>query len=222
MTSEETRKYLETLTGITDEAFIKTRSGRRFWGVTGPRAVDVNVRDIANALGQKTRFTGHLREQYSVAQHSVFVAKILQHEFNNAKLTYAGLHHDGSEAYLPDVPTPYKRNARWAQLFREDEASVTAAINQALGISTSSHDRALIKFADTVAISAEIRWLMQDEDNIDDVNVWKTRVEFYEKHHGMIVEAGIDVPLNAWPWASAAAAYLAMHDCLKVQLGSMN
>lgn len=88
--------------------WITTFSGRKFWPLA-PRAEDVAIEDIAHALSMKCRFTGHTRHLYSVAQHSVLVAQVL-HEFYKASpwQILAGLLHDATEAYLPDVARPIK------------------------------------------------------------------------------------------------------------------
>ena len=54
-------------------AWIETYSGKRFY-ILDPRPQDVDIVDIAHALSLLTRFTGHTREFYSVAQHSVLVS----------------------------------------------------------------------------------------------------------------------------------------------------
>lgn len=82
--------------------FIETISGRMFWPLT-PDADDVRAADIAHALSLKCRFGGHIRDHYSVAQHSVLVS---MHVPPYDRL--AGLLHDAAEAYLPDIQTPIK------------------------------------------------------------------------------------------------------------------
>jgi hypothetical protein len=62
---------------------------------------DVRLPDISHALSLISRFTGHSKCPYSVAQHSVMVSRLTLPE--NALW---GLLHDASEAYLGDVATP--------------------------------------------------------------------------------------------------------------------
>ena len=53
--------------------FIQTYSGIEFYPLD-PRIEEVKLLDIAHALSNICRFTGHCNEFYSVAQHSVLVS----------------------------------------------------------------------------------------------------------------------------------------------------
>lgn len=82
---------------------IRTYTGKIF----DLAAIDPDViciEDIAHALGQTTRFGGHLNKFYSVAQHSVLVSELVPKEHKKAALL-----HDASEAYLGDMPSPFKK-----------------------------------------------------------------------------------------------------------------
>lgn len=71
--------------------------------VLAPRADLISVTAIARALSRICRWGGHVREWYSVAQHSVLVSQQC-----SPSAALWGLLHDGSEAYLGDVPRPVK------------------------------------------------------------------------------------------------------------------
>lgn len=73
----------------------------------------VRLEDIAHSLAQKTRFNGHLREFYSVAQHCVLGAQNIARNADSdarelIRVKLAFLLHEASEVYLPDVPAPIK------------------------------------------------------------------------------------------------------------------
>ncbi len=93
--------------------WIQTYSGRKFYPLE-PRAGDLDIRDIAHALALKTRFGGHGREFYSVADHCVRVSRIVRPE-----CALWGLMHDAAEAYLADVPRPVK--ALWPAFVEAEE-----------------------------------------------------------------------------------------------------
>ena len=82
--------------------WMQTYTGRRFYPAD-PRAADVDILDIALALGNMTRYGGHCRF-YSVAEHSVLVSHIVPPQF-----ALEGLLHDATEAYVADLIRPMKR-----------------------------------------------------------------------------------------------------------------
>jgi len=74
----------------------------------------INILDIAHALSNICRFSGHTRQFYSVAQHCVLVSKYVYINSNVLspkdvlELGLCALLHDASEAYLQDLPRPLK------------------------------------------------------------------------------------------------------------------
>lgn len=84
--------------------WLQVARGRSF-NYLNPRPEDFNIEEIATALARQTRFAGHMRmdypEIYSVAQHSVLVAKLADNKL-------AGLLHDVHEFVLGDMGTPLK------------------------------------------------------------------------------------------------------------------
>src|SRR5574337_528705 len=122
-----------------------------------PRIEDIFRRDIAHSLSNKCRYSGHTRRFYSVAEHSVRVSLYLKHVGASLLVQYAGLHHDDSEAYLVDMPTPLKRLPEF-QWFREKEDHLQAMIYRAFGLPESEPE--LVKTADRVLLVTEKRDLM--------------------------------------------------------------
>lgn len=98
----------ETSTGTyrPEDQWIETFSGRRF----SPAAERPNfdLEDIAHALSMTVRYNGHCNEFYSVAEHAVLVSKIVLEATKDYQLAFEALHHDDTEAYLSDVPAPFK------------------------------------------------------------------------------------------------------------------
>ena len=106
---------------------LQTFTGRQV-APLAPKASDIVIEDIAHALSHLCRFGGHVRTFYSVAQHSVLVSRALPRE-----LALWGLLHDGSEAYLVDLPTPVK-SAGPLTGYRAIEALLQRTIYQAFGL----------------------------------------------------------------------------------------
>lgn len=89
---------------MADTGWIVTYSGKKFHPLA-PRIEDLDIVDIAHALSNICRFTGHCRSFYSVAQHSVLAA-----QYAPDWLKLSMLLHDASEAYLCDVSRPVKHS----------------------------------------------------------------------------------------------------------------
>lgn len=85
--------------------WVQTISGKAF-DLPVPTPDQIEIEDIAHALGNVCRFQGHTRRHYSVAEHSVNVCLLLKK--TNLDAARYGLLHDASEAYIADVSAPLK------------------------------------------------------------------------------------------------------------------
>ena len=134
-----------------EEAWIQTYSGQRF-NPTKPVPEAIVIQDIAHSLSMQCRFSGHVKQFYSVARHSVMVSYIC-----DMKDALWGLLHDASEAYLVDVPRPLKQSGKFdSYLFFESQ--MQEAVCQRFGLPDSEPDS--VKKADKIMLATEARDLM--------------------------------------------------------------
>ena len=136
-------------------SMILTASGVGF-DFLHPDPALVNIEDIAHALANLCRFTGHTSTFYSVAQHSVGASHLVPE-----KLALEALLHDASEAYLGDVSTPLKA---LLPKYRTIERGVQQAICRKFGVQTVEDQR--VKAADMEMLRAERRILIPRNDAI--------------------------------------------------------
>lgn len=140
--------------------WIQTYTLRQFWPLD-PRPEDVDLTDIAHALSLICRFTGHVSEFYSVAQHSLLVsARAAALSARGEALAAArwGLLHDTSEAYLVDVARPVKRLPEMAA-YRAAEKNVQAVICDRFGLQREEPYE--VKRADQEVLYTEARDLFR-------------------------------------------------------------
>src|SRR6478735_5347699 len=109
--------------------FLQTVSGRRV-NPFDPDPSQLDIGDIARALGNLCRFGGHSRVFYSVAQHSVIVSELVEQRGGDVEDVFAALMHDAAEAYLGDMPHPIKHRSPLGAAFREAEAGLEATIRE--------------------------------------------------------------------------------------------
>jgi hypothetical protein len=108
---------------------ITTLSGK-FFDILKPEEYEYDIEEIATALSNLCRYTGHVNTFYSVAEHSVLVSRIVPE-----RLALAGLLHDASEAYLGDVSSPLKK---LLPEYKRIEDRVQRAIEELLDLAKTS------------------------------------------------------------------------------------
>lgn len=138
---------------------ILTVSGYYF-DFTDPDRSLYTIHDIAHALSNMCRFTGHSETFYSVAQHSVLVSHLVSPED-----ALAGLLHDAHEAFIGDVASPLKMLLPdYAEMERRVQESVLDRFDIRRLPDT-------ILVADRVALATERRDLLPDDDGDWDIGV---------------------------------------------------
>jgi hypothetical protein len=131
-----------------------------------PEESDVTIEDIATALSNVCRFSGHLPRFYSVAQHLVNASRIVSEQ--NA---FTALMHDTAEAFTNDLPTPLK----WAlPIFKELETKIEAAMGKKFGFEFPYPDE--VKKADTQMLLLEKTYVKEDK------NEWEYYRDVKYKH----------------------------------------
>ena len=129
---------------------VHTASGRAV-DLLHPDPASIDLEDIARGLSHVCRFAGQCRSFYSVAQHSVLCAQLVE-----PSLASSALLHDATEAYLGDVPRPVKRQCPEYQVI---EDRLHLAIAARFGLPPDMPEP--IQRADTQMLIAEWAVLMQ-------------------------------------------------------------
>lgn len=137
-----------------DGPVILTHTGR-YVSPVDLKHDDVAIEDIAHALSNQCRFSGHVRRFYSVAEHSLHVAELCV----STPFELWALLHDASEAYLVDLPRPLKYHGQFGEAYRAIEADVQRTILQAFGIRMLAMPKPVHR-ADIVMLATERRDLM--------------------------------------------------------------
>lgn len=132
--------------------WIPLYTGTRYWPES-PEPRDIDVRDIAHSLARINRWNGHTEGEFSVAQHSVMVSRLLPPE-----LKLFGLLHDAGECYLGDIITPVKRLFR--AFYEGFEEATMRCVAARFGFAMTEQERGLVKRADLVLLATEVRDLV--------------------------------------------------------------
>lgn len=169
-TQEEIAALTEPIRSTDDSlnGTIATYGGGTFQPLT-PNPDDVRLVDIAHPLAQQCRFTGHTRRFYSVAQHSVHCAEMVQDwllndsqyedlPYPNAQLVLTALMHDASEAYLADISRPIKMVPEFGDVYKKFEGVLEIAIAVRFNLVYPYPE--IIKRADNALLRTEQRDLM--------------------------------------------------------------
>lgn len=131
--------------------WMETYTGGRFWCLD-LRPGDFRIEDIAHALANTCRYSGHCIRFYSVAEHCVRVSEIVPEAY-----ALEALMHDATEAYLTDIPRPIKHIPEFA-FYRELEEKAERAIATQFGLPYPPSPE--VKRADNILLMTEARDLM--------------------------------------------------------------
>lgn len=120
-----------------------------------PDPDDIFIEDIAHALANQCRWTGHVKRFLSVAEHCIHVSQMVS---NDMRLT--ALLHDASEAYLADLARPIKKAPGLGEIYLEVEAKLQMAIAVRFNIEADPLAFTEVKLADERALWAEAKALL--------------------------------------------------------------
>lgn len=117
----------------------------------------VTLDDVAHGMANECRFGRQTRHFYSVAEHSILVAAIVE-RMGRGELALPALWHDAHEAYMGDVPTPLKSliGSEWHEIASRIDVRVAEYVGFNLGHLTHP----VVKYADKVALYYEAHELM--------------------------------------------------------------
>ncbi len=128
-----------------------TTSGNYF-NFENPDPDSFTIDDIAYALSNICRYGGHCKPFYSVAQHSVYVSKIVQPVY-----ALHGLLHDAQEAFVGDIPSPLKRMLPEYHVIEKRAEEVIA---EKFNITWDKDNKKFVKHADLIALRTERELLL--------------------------------------------------------------
>ncbi len=132
--------------------YIQTFSGQHF-DLTDPQPDTIRIEDIAHALSQINRFTGHTHRPYSVAQHSLQASYIVPPQF-----ALEALLHDAHEAYTGDVSAPLKS---LLPDYRALEDRIESAVRRRFGLPVGMSPE--VKRAVMIMLATERRDVLKDD-----------------------------------------------------------
>lgn len=135
--------------------FIWTRGGRRI-SLLSPNFSAFTAEDIAGPLSRICRWTGHVRDHYSVAQHCVFVSYLTPPAF-----ALEGAMHDVPEIVTGDVSSPVKSEMRdqCDTVLDAMTAALDRAVFESYGVTLRPMSRE-VRAADVAAAIWEARLLV--------------------------------------------------------------
>ncbi|MBL4952032.1 hypothetical protein JK635_07390 [Neobacillus sp. YIM B02564] len=178
--------------------YMATLSGKNIYPLN-PRSEEVDVQDMIHALSQLCRYGGHAAFFYSVLHHSLLVERYLKDKGASPLVRFYGLWHDGTEAYLVDLPRPVKRNL---SEYVAIEDRLHQVIWEALGVRPPTEEEwELVKEADNAILYYEAKF-------VQPTGVW-----WRELHQDLGYEIKEELP------SLLRKKFLTMHLHLKNRMG---
>ncbi|MDY5577998.1 MAG: hypothetical protein SPF70_11130 [Lachnospiraceae bacterium] len=139
--------------------YITTYSGIHFIP-TKPDINAINITDIAHALSLICRGNGHVKTFFSVGQHCIHCALEAEAREYSSRVVLACLLHDASEAYLSDVPRPFKQYLDQYHVFEEKILDVI--YEKYLGSTLTSEEQQLVRQIDNDMLYYDLSVLLSE------------------------------------------------------------
>ena len=156
------RRAVPAPAAVSGLTWICTHTGVEFEPLR-PDPAKIHLADIAHALSNVARYTGHSRTFYSVAEHSYRVLTYVESlriagadPADSARRTREAhrwaLMHDAAEAYMADIAAPIKSAPEFAP-YRKAERDLEHAIARRFGLPSEMPIE--VKIADRVLLASE-------------------------------------------------------------------
>lgn len=185
-------------------SIVHTRSGLKF-NLANPHAEDLALADVAHHLSLINRYAGASEFPISVAQHSVYVSRILGGWKQSAQINLIGLLHDAHKAFIGDVTTPMKRELlSWAGADHVERLAdrIDTILFHKLNLSQylNPATQRLIAKADAVALATEWRFAMAGlcpnleppaAFEVREMHWTKAKEQFAKSLEKLLAEAGL-------------------------------
>lgn len=140
---------------ILDECTAQLYSGR-FVDPLRPDPGEIDILDIAQSLSMLCRYNGHVRDFFSVAQHSWIVSHLVP-----PRDALWGLLHDAAEAFLGDLWAPVKARMGLYE-YRAAEEVCLQRIAEVCGLEWPPPPT--VKAADVQARKIEKKYVLEHPD----------------------------------------------------------
>ncbi len=176
-------------------SYITTYTGKHF-DPTAPKAELFDVKDIAHALSMTCRGNGHVEYFFSVGQHCINCAKEARLRGYSKRVVLACLLHDASEAYMSDVPRPFK--AALPEYVKAEEALLDMIYERFLGSVLTEEEAKKVKEIDDDLLYFDLKILLKETPAGQEPQI-KTKIDYSFR-----------------PFAEVEAEYIALYEELTV------
>lgn len=177
------------------EPFITTFTGRKI-NPLNLQPEDVDIYDIAHHLALLNRFVGATKRPVSIAQHSIYVSRLLYH----TPWEREGLFHDAPEAYLGDVSKWVKQAPSMLE-YRKAEHRAWISICKALDLNPKGTPELIksIKEADALMVRFETLRMVHKNHHLFELETYPRPTTR---------EIRLIGPWAVWSWQSSETGFL--------------
>ena len=140
-------------------SYITTYTGKHF-DPTEPDVSLVDIKDIAHALSLTCRGNGHVKTFFSVGQHCINAAREAIARGYSDRVILACLIHDASEAYMSDVPRPFKHTL--SEYMAAENQLLDLIYEKFLGSALNAEEQKLVKGIDNDLLYYDLKELLNE------------------------------------------------------------